>query len=161
MPDCLAFDRNPTKFYTLLTLLFGRISSGAIISHHLKSICLPFENHFFLIINQRAGYPAIYIYIFLLYIFQKFCCLKKLQRIYCFHKNVLYLQNIVLTCNIWKHLCWTHFYNLVASFRRVQQQKRFVMLSRFWLIRGGEGGGSDECIKICDENVAVSYLINF
>ena len=71
-------------------------------------------------------------YIFMLYISQKFCCLEKLQKIYCFHKNVLYLQDIVLTCNIWKHLCWTHFYNLVASFRRVQQQKNFVMLSRFW-----------------------------
>ena len=95
-----------------------------------RQFFLPFENHFFLIINQKAGYPAIYI--LLLYIFQKFCCLKKLQRIYCFHKNVLYLQNIVLTCNIWKHLSWTHFYNLVVSFRRVQRQKSFVMLSRFW-----------------------------
>ena len=62
LSDCLAFDRNPTKFYTLLTLLFGRISPGAIISYHLKTICLPFENNFFLIINQKVGYPAIYIY---------------------------------------------------------------------------------------------------
>ena len=62
LSDCLAFDRNPTKFYTLLTLFFGRISPGAIISHHLKTICLPFENHFFLIKNQKVGNPAIYIY---------------------------------------------------------------------------------------------------
>ena len=47
---------------------------------------------------------------------------------YCFHKNILYLEDVLLTCNIWKHLCWTHFYNLVASFRRVQRQKTFIIL---------------------------------
>ena len=54
------------------------------------------------------------------------------------------------------HLYWTHFYNLVASFRRVQQQKFFVMLSGFWPLRGCGGGSLSEYIKICDENVAAA-----
>ena len=40
------------------------------------SKCLRFENHVFLIINQKVGYPAIYIYTVY---FPKFCCLKKPQ----------------------------------------------------------------------------------
>ena len=69
------------------------------------SECLAFENHFFLIINQKVGYSVIYICtVYFPKIFQ-------FQNIYCFHKNVLYLQDILLTCNNWKHLCWTHFYN--------------------------------------------------
>ena len=58
LSDCLAFDRNPTKFYIylfftynlstlycyqFLMLLFGRISPGAIISHHLKTWSLGVE----------------------------------------------------------------------------------------------------------------------
>ena len=77
--DCLAFDRNPTEklhityqyCYQLLMLLLGRISPGAITSHDpmvwaLRKIwlseCLQFENHFFLIINQKVQYPSIYWY---------------------------------------------------------------------------------------------------
>ena len=71
--------------------------------------------------------------------------------------TVLYLQDILLTCNIWKNLCWGHFYNLVASFRRVEWQELFVILSRFCPLRGWcWGGGLGECIKTCDENVAVA-----
>ena len=66
------------------------------------------------------------------------------------------MQDILLTYNIWKHLSWTHFYNLVASIRRVQQPKTFVMLSGFWSLRGCGGGGLSEYIKICGENVAVA-----
>ena len=66
------------------------------------------------------------------------------------------MQDILLTYNIWKHLSWTHFYNLVASIRRVQQPKTFVMLSGFWSLRECWGGGLSEYIKICGENVAVA-----
>ena len=151
-------------------LLFGRISPGAIISHHLKTKSLGLEKDLTIwmftiwesLFSDHKSESWIPCHIYLCCIFSKnSAVLKKLQKIYCFHKNVLYLQDIVLTCNIWKHLCWTHFYNLAASFRRVQQQKRFVMLTRFWLIRGCRGGGLGEYIKICDENVAVSYLLNF
>ena len=57
--------------YQLLMLLLGRISPGAITSHDpmvwaLRKIwlseCLQFENHFFLIINQKVQYPSIYWY---------------------------------------------------------------------------------------------------
>ena len=80
------------------------------------SECLPFENHFFLIINQKVGYPAIYIYTVY---FPKLLLSWKTTK-YCFHKTVLYLQDILLTCNGWKYLCWTHFYNLVASLTAAQ-----------------------------------------
>ena len=90
LSDCLAFDGNPTKFYTLFLRNYIHIYQYCIatnFSHcfleefHLVlllattwrpnlwvlrkiwlSECLPFENHFFLIINQKVGYPAIYIY---------------------------------------------------------------------------------------------------
>ena len=98
----------------------------------------------------------------MLYIFQKFCCLKKTTKDILFpQKCFLFAGYSAITCNIWKHLCWTHFYNLVASFRKVQQQKSFVMLSRYWPIRGCRGGVLSEYIKIRDKNVAASYLINF
>ena len=71
-----------------------------------------------------------------------------------FPQKCLYLQDILLICNVWKHLCWTHFYNLVASFRTVQRPKTFVMFSEFWPLRGG--GGLSEYIKVCGENVAVA-----
>ena len=91
---CLAFDRDPTKFY--IYLFFKKIIYIHIIYQYciatnlsccfleefhlvlllattwrpdlwvLRKICLserlPFENHFFLIINQKVGYPAVYIY---------------------------------------------------------------------------------------------------
>ena len=114
--------------------------------------CLPYENHFFLFINQKVGYPAIYTYTVY---FPKILLSQKSTE-NCSLKNVLYLQDILLTCNIWKDLFWNHFQNLVGSFRRVQQQNIFVMLSRFWLLRGCEGGGLSEYIKIFDENEAVA-----
>ena len=52
-------------------------------------------------------------------------------------------------------MCWNHFYKLVASFRTVQQPKTFVMLNGFWPLRGCEGGGLSEYIKICGENITV------
>ena len=54
------------------------------------------------------------------------------------------------------NMCWTHFYNLVASFRMVQRPKTFVMLSGFWPLRGYGSVGLSEYIKICGENVAVA-----
>ena len=98
---CLAFERNLTDFkplhlrnylfinicYQLFMLLLGRISPGAIISHHLKIPSLGivedltvwmfiiwesfFSNH-----KSESLIPQ---YIFILYIFQKFCYFKKLQ----------------------------------------------------------------------------------
>ena len=93
-------------------------------------------------------------YIFILYIFQKFYCLKKLQNTV--STKMFCICKILLTCNIWKFLCWTHFYNLVASFRRVHWQKMFVMLSTFWPLRRCGGGGLSEYNETCDENVAVA-----
>ena len=93
-------------------------------------------------------------HIYLYCIFSKNSAVLKTTK-YCFHKNVLYLQDILLTCNIWKHLCWNHFHNLVAPFKRVQRQKNFVILSGFWSLRGCGGGNLSEYIKICDKNVAV------
>ena len=52
-------------------------------------------------------------------------------------------------------MCWNHFYKLVASFRTVQQPKTFVMLNGFWPLRGCEGGGLSEYIKICGEIITV------
>ena len=75
------------------------------------------------------------------------------QKCFVFAKYV-----VLLICNIWKHLCWTYFYNLVASFRRVQQQKTFVMLSR--LGSGGldERGGGGLSEYTVTKNVAVTKM---
>ena len=64
---CLAFDKNPTKYYVqlpqlVLLLATTRRPNLWVLRKIWLSECLPFENHFFLIINQKVGYPAIYIY---------------------------------------------------------------------------------------------------
>ena len=79
----------------------------------------------------------------MLYISKKFC---RLYTKYRFHRNVLYLQDILPAFNIWKHLCWDHVWNLVASLRQ-QRQKTFVMLSGFWSLRGFGDVGLSESIK--------------
>ena len=145
LPECLAFDKNPTKFkkyiytynlsmycYQLFMLLFVRISPVILLSTTwrpnlwvLRNIwlyeCLPFENHFFFYHKSESWIPC---HIDLYCIFSKnFAVLKRYKIL--FHKNVLYLQDILITCNIWKHSSWTHFCNLVASFRRVRRQNFF------------------------------------
>ena len=87
-----------------------------------------FENHFFLIINQKVEYPGIYSY----------CIFSK--------NSIVHFEDILLIFNIWKYLCQTHFYNLLASFRE-QQQKTFVVLSGLWPLRGCGGGDLNESIK--------------
>ena len=57
----------------------------------------------------------------------------KLQNIYHFHNNVLYLQDILLTCNILKQFYWTHFYNLVASLSQGAKTKKILS----WLADSG------------------------
>ena len=98
---CLAFDRNPTNFkplllrnylfinicYQLFMLLLGRISPGAIISHHLKiqsfGIVKDLTIWMFTVwesfSSNHKSESLIPRHIFILYIFQKFCYFKKLQ----------------------------------------------------------------------------------
>ena len=91
---CLAFDRDPTKFYIYLffkKIIYIHIIYQYCIATNLSccfleefhlvlllattwrpdlwvlrknclSECLPFENLFFLIINQKVGYSVVYIY---------------------------------------------------------------------------------------------------
>ena len=140
------------KFHLVLLLATTWRPNLWVLRKIWLSECLPFENHFFLIINQKVGYPAICIYTVY---FPKLLLSWKTTK-YCFHKTVLYLQDILITCNVWKYLCWTHFYNLVAWFRTLQRPKTFVMFSGFLPLRGCGGGGLSEYIKICGENVAVA-----
>ena len=89
-------------------------------------------------------------YIYIYFIFSKTLLSSKKCFVFArYITNLLYL-------NIWKDLCWTHFYNLKASLRRWQRQKNFVILSGFWSLRGCGGVFFSEYIKLCDENVAVA-----
>ena len=133
-------------------------------SRHLKIYSLVFEKNLTIwlltlwetLYSNHKSECWIPQHTFMLYISKKFC---RVYTKYRFHRNVLYLQDILPTCNIWKHLCWGHNLNLVASFRQ-QRQKTFVMLSGFLSLRGFGDGGLSESIKwkICDENVAVAIL---
>ena len=111
------------------------------------SECLPFDNH-----KLESWIPC---HLYLYYIFSKNPAVLKNYNIL-FPQKCLYLQDILLTCNVWIYLCWTHFYNLVAWFRTLQRPKTFVMFSGFLPLRGCGGGGLSEYIKICGENVAVA-----
>ena len=82
--------------YQHLILLLGRISPGAIISHHLKIQCLGLGKDLTIwmftvwesLFSNHKSESLIPQHIFILNIFQNF------------QKNVLSLQDISLTCNI-------------------------------------------------------------
>ena len=112
-------------------LFFGRISPGAIISNHLKiqSLVLEKDLTIWMFIVWESLFPNhkseswILWYLFTLYIFQKFCCLKKLQntvskKCFVFARyitNMKYLEAFVLDS----------FYNLVVSFGQGATTKIF------------------------------------
>ena len=54
-------------------------------------------------------------HIYLCCIFSKNSVVLKNYKIL-FPQKCFVLEDILLACNIWKHFCWTHFYNLVASY---------------------------------------------
>ena len=93
--------------YQLLMQLLGRISPGAIASHHLKIQCLSLEKDLTIwmftvwesLSSNHKSESSITQDIFILYIFQKFCYFKKLQNTVS-KKDVSSLQDILLTCNI-------------------------------------------------------------
>ena len=47
------------------------------------------------------------------------------------------MQGILLTCNIQKHLCWNHFYNLLATFTFFRTKLGFL----FTIITTSVSGG--------------------
>ena len=56
-----------------------------------------------------------------------------------FYINVLYLGHILLNCNMQKHLCWIHFYNLLTTFtfRFYIRNYNYLCLFSIIIISGG------------------------
>ena len=90
--------------YQLLMLLLGRILPGAIISHDLKIQSLGFEKDLNILMftvweslfSNHKSESSIPWHIFILYIFQIFCCLKNYKMLFsqkCF-TFVRYITNI-------------------------------------------------------------------
>ena len=93
-----------------------------------------------------------------------FFCRNSKSRSLAFRK-ILFYQNII--CFDWVmnlFLSWVMFSVKKVSFPaktavhlgQCNKPKTSVMLSGFWPLRGCEGGGLSEYIRICDENVAVA-----